>query len=156
RARSADQPMRFTLPGVALFERWRDRGKTSEPARAGYPRPGFLWFTHAALPRPGLLDLYIARRYLRIFCLGVVALLGLFYISKFIDVADKLFRGTATLMMIMRYFYFETPQYIYWIIPMAGLIATLVTVGIMTKNSELVVIKACGVSLYRAAAPIVI
>jgi LPS export ABC transporter permease LptG/LPS export ABC transporter permease LptF len=158
RARSADQPIRFTIPFAGVFARWRDRdAPAAEPgSRSGYPRPGFVWFTHAALPRPGLLDLYIARRYLRIFCLGVVALLGLFYISKFIDVADRLFRGTASLAMIMRYFYFETPQYIYWIIPMAGLIATLVTVGIMTKNSELVVIKACGVSLYRAAAPVVL
>ncbi len=36
------------------------------------------------------------------------------------------------------------------------LVATLVTVGVMTKNSELVVMKACGISLYRAAGPLLL
>ena len=36
------------------------------------------------------------------------------------------------------------------------LIATLVTVGMLTRNSELIVMKACGVSLYRTTVPIVV
>ena len=31
--------------------------------------------------------------------------------------------------MLLRYFYFATPQYVYYIIPMAALVATLVTIG---------------------------
>ena len=37
-------------------------------------------------------------------------------------------------------------------IPMGVLVSTLVTIGVMTKNSELLVMRACGVSLYRTAA----
>ena len=47
-------------------------------------------------PRPSLLDLYISRQYLTIFFMGVVSLLGIFYISTFMDLVDRLFRGTAT------------------------------------------------------------
>ena len=54
------------------------------------------------------------------------------------------------------YFFFQTPQFVYYIIPMAVLVATLVTVGLMTKNSELVVMRACGISLYRTAAPLLL
>jgi lipopolysaccharide export LptBFGC system permease protein LptF len=36
------------------------------------------------------------------------------------------------------------------------LVATLVTVGVMTKNSELLVMRACGISLYRTAAPLLL
>jgi len=111
---------------------------------------------HLDLPRPRLLDLYVSGQYLRIFGLGVLALLGVFYIATFMDVAEKLFRGTATTGMLLRYFYFETPQYVYYVIPMAVLVATLVTIGLMTKNSELVVVKACGISLYRTAAPLLL
>ena len=32
----------------------------------------------------------------------------------------------------------------------------LVTIGALTKNTELVVMKACGISLYRAAAPLLV
>jgi LPS export ABC transporter permease LptG len=55
---------------------------------------------------------------------------------------------------MLRYFYFATPQFVYYIIPISGLIATLVTVGLLTKNSELIVMRACGVSLYRSAVPL--
>ena len=51
--------------------------------------------------------------------------------------------------MLLRYFYFQTPQFVYYVIPMAVLVATLVTIGVMTKNSELLVMRACGISLYR-------
>ena len=95
-------------------------------------------------------------QYLRILGLGIVALLGIFYVATFIDLADRLFRGSATSTMLLRYLYFETPQYISYIIPISALVATLVTIGVMTKNSELVVMKACGVSLYRAAVPLVL
>jgi lipopolysaccharide export LptBFGC system permease protein LptF len=108
------------------------------------------------LPRPGLLDLYVSGQYLRIFFLGLFGLLGIFYISTFMDLADKLFRGSATTPMLARYFFFQTPQYVYYVIPMSALVATLVTVGLMTKNSELVVMRACGISLYRAVAPLLL
>ena len=35
------------------------------------------------------------------------------------------------------------------------LLATLITIAMLTKNSELVVMKACGISLYRVALPMV-
>ena len=34
--------------------------------------------------------------------------------------------------------------------------ATLVVVGSLTKNSELIVMRACGVSLYRSAVPLLL
>jgi LPS export ABC transporter permease LptG len=37
---------------------------------------------------------------------------------------------------------------------MAALVATLVTIGLLTKNSELIVMRACGISLYRSALPL--
>jgi len=37
---------------------------------------------------------------------------------------DKLFRGSATTMMLLRFFYYQTPQFLYYIIPIAVLVAT--------------------------------
>ena len=39
---------------------------------------------------------------------------------------------------------------------MGVLLATLVTIGVLTKNSELLVMRACGVSLYRTALPLLL
>jgi LPS export ABC transporter permease LptG len=107
-------------------------------------------------PRPKLLDVYVSRQYFSVFATAFVALVGIFYISTFIDLADKLFGGRATARLLLRYFYFATPQYVYYIIPMAALVATLVTIGLLTKNSELIVMRACGISLYRSALPLVL
>jgi LPS export ABC transporter permease LptG len=54
------------------------------------------------------------------------------------------------------FFYYKTPEFVFFIIPLTVLIAVMVTIGIMTKNSELVVMQACGISLYRVAIPLVI
>jgi LPS export ABC transporter permease LptG len=53
-----------------------------------------------------------------------------------------------------RFFFFKTPEFVYYIIPLSVLIATLVTIGALTRNSELIVMRACGISLYRVALPL--
>ena len=157
RAGSADQPIRFSVPRF-----WRRGGpEPAGPGGAGASaRAGrvvvVVKIPHLDWPRPSLLDLYVSRQYLSIFLLSFVALVGIFYISTLIDLADKLFGGVAPLGLLLRYFYFETPQFVYYIIPMAALVATLVTIGLLTKNSELIVMRACGISLYRSALPLLL
>ncbi len=108
------------------------------------------------LPQPGILDMYLARTYLRLLGLTFVSLLGIFYISSFIDLSDKLFKGTTTLEKLLRYFWFATPQFVYYLVPMAALLAALVTIGLLTRNSELIVMRACGISIYRVALPLLV
>jgi LPS export ABC transporter permease LptG len=160
RLRSSDQPVQLSIPTF-----WKAKAATSPPAvrapaQAPAPRRGrvllVLRIPHLNLPRPSLLDSYVARQYLGVFVTAIVSLLGIFYISTFVDLADELFRGDATTGMLFRFFYFQTPQYLYYVIPMAALVSALVTIGVMTKNSELVIMKACGISLYRAAVPLIV
>ena len=101
-----------------------------------------------------ILDWYVAKLYLGIVLLSFVGLLGIFYISTFIDLSDKLLKGQTTGWRLLEYFWYATPQFTYFVLPIAALVATLVTVGLLTKTSELTVMKACGISLYRAALPI--
>ena len=48
-----------------------------------------------------------------------------------------------------------TPQFIYYVIPIAALLSALVTYGLLARSSELTVMKACGISLYRTALSVV-
>jgi LPS export ABC transporter permease LptG len=91
--------------------------------------------------------------YVRVFLLCALGLLALFYISTFIDRSDKVFKGAATWSMMGVYLGYLLPQYVYYVLPMSVLLASLVTIGVLTKNSELIVMKACGISLYRVAMP---
>ena len=161
RSRSADQPITFSVPAFwrrAAADPDEDTsaaGGTGSGSRSGRVRV-VIRIPHVNVPGPRLLDLYVSREYVRVFFLGLIGLLGIFYISTFIDLVDKLFRGEATSAMLLRYFYFRTPQFVYYVIPMGVLVSTLVTIGVMTKNSELLVMRACGISLYRTAAPLLL
>jgi lipopolysaccharide export LptBFGC system permease protein LptF len=146
------------LVGGLLFT-WRDRA-ADRPLRIPLPRSAGggapVRVPQLTLPALGILDRYVATSYLRVFLLSCVAMAGLFYISTFLDLSDKVFKGTATWGMLGRYFWYATPQYVYYIIPLSVLLAALVTIGLLTKNSELVVMKACGISLYRVALPMLV
>jgi len=135
----------------------RDRRQRPDAGATAPRRPVVVVrIPHLNLPRPNLLDMYVARQYLSVFLVAFVALVGIFYIATLIDLADKLLGGVASTSVLMRYFYFATPQYVYYIVPMAALVATLVTIGVLTKNSELIVMRACGISLYRSALPLLL
>ena len=137
-----------------LLYLWRDRS-VDRPIRF----PSLRRFRPSAIPplkvpMLGILDRYVATTYARIAGLSALAMAGIFYISTFLDLSDKVFRGQATWDMLWSFFWFTTPQYIYYILPLAVLLGALVTIGLLTKNSEIVVMKACGISLYRVALPV--
>lgn len=133
----------------------------SSPAAGAGPDAGgrvvvVLRVQRLGLPRPTILDAYVARSYLRIGGLAFAAMLGLFYIATFVDLSDKLFKKQATGGMLVEFLWYSTPQFIYYVIPLATLLGALITVGLLTRTSELTVMKACGISLYRVAAPLLL
>jgi LPS export ABC transporter permease LptG/LPS export ABC transporter permease LptF len=140
RDRVADQPIRFTVPAFLMRERRAGSATTprADPANAGIVR---------------ILDRYVVAMYLRILALSAVAMLGIFYISTVIDRSGQVFKGVATWSMLGQYVWYMTPQFLYYVVPLSVLLAAVVTVSVLTKNSELIVMKACGISLYRIAVP---
>jgi LPS export ABC transporter permease LptG/LPS export ABC transporter permease LptF len=164
RARSAGRSFQLTLPAVGFLRRFLPQGArpaaatgTAGASPSASSRPVLvIRFPQVWLPRLGILDRYISRNYLRLQALTFVSLLGIFYIATFIDLSDKLFGGVTTANLVLQLFIFKTPQFIYYIVPLSVLIATLVTVGGLTRNSELIVMRACGISLYRAAYPLIV
>ncbi len=133
------------LPALPVLGRWWQAvRRDSIVSRV----PDLTWL------RPTLLDLYVGLLYLRILVLGLIGMAGLFYISTFIDLSERLVKGTATIGMLLAYFWWATPQFVYYIIAIAVLLAAVVTIGALTKSSELVVMRACGISLYRTALPL--
>ena len=117
------------------------------------PRARVVRLSAGGLRGLSLLDWYVVLMYLRWVSLALVGLLGIFYISTFIDLADKLFKGQTSMSQLLEYFWFATPQFVYYVLPISALLATLVTIGALTRSSELTVMKACGISLARVALP---
>jgi LPS export ABC transporter permease LptG/LPS export ABC transporter permease LptF len=151
-----DRPLQISLPlgrpsAAAGSTAAKPAARRGDRVRVVVRIPG-----HFSIPRPSILDWYVLKQAVRVSLLAGVALLGLFYISTFIDLSDHLFKGGTTGMMILRYLWYETPQFSYYVIPLAVLIGVLVTIGSLTKNAELTVMRACGISLYRTASPLLL
>ena len=151
RVRSVDRwiALRFPWP-------WRQERPVPDAALPA-PAPA----TVTTIPWAGLgvvrlLDRYVTAQYLRLITLSFVGLLGIFYIVTFVDLSDKLFKGQASILMLLEYFWYATPQYVYYVLPISALVATLITIGLLTRSSELTVMKACGISLYRASFPLLL
>lgn len=103
-----------------------------------------------------ILDRYMARQFLGTFILLVLALPFLFLITDLTDNLDRyLARGLQLRAVAMSYVYF-LPQLVFWAFPIAGLIATVFTIGNMTRYQEIAAAKAGGISFYRLAAPVLL
>jgi len=158
----------FRLPALPAWVRRAADVQAASPAAASPAhrraaasgrRPGtviVVRIPRMRIPGPGLIDRYISRIYLRVVGLSFLGLLGLFYISTFIDKSDKMFKGQTSVGTVMTLLVYMTPQFVYYIIPIAALLSVLVTFGLLSRSSELTVMKACGISLYRAAASLVL
>ncbi|HEX6747230.1 MAG TPA: LptF/LptG family permease [Longimicrobium sp.] len=101
-----------------------------------------------------LLSRYVARTFLTTFILLVLGLPFLFVIADVTDNIDTYMeRGITGSKLALGYLY-QLPLFIQWAFPIAALVATVFTVGGMTRHQEITAAKAGGVSFYRIFLPI--
>jgi LPS export ABC transporter permease LptG/LPS export ABC transporter permease LptF len=103
---------------------------------------------------PRLMDIYLLRRFFFHFSLLMAAFIFLFEAFTFFELLDDIARHRVPFLIVVDYFRFLTPFLIYNLAPLGALVAVLVTLGVMSKNNEIVACKASGISLYRLAVPL--
>ena len=145
RFRIAAVANRFQLTGLlGKFQPRAQRANRTRP-RGVFPRGVF----------PRILDEYILREFATMFFLVLAGFVLLIIVFTFFDLVGDILRNHIALSIVGDYLLNLTPSMIYQIAPLAVLIASLVTFGVMNRNSEIVAIKATGISLYRLMIPIV-
>lgn len=99
---------------------------------------------------------YISVNFIRFFLICVFSFL---FVYLAVDAMSKLprlsERGVPT-DEILKYFIYKMPLILTQITPMATLLATLLTLGILARNSEITAMKACGISIFHISIPILI
>ena len=103
---------------------------------------------------PQFLDFYLLGNFFSYFLMLLVGFLLLFEVFTFLDLLDDIAQHRTGVLVIVNYFLYLSCYLFYQLAPLACLVAVLVTLGVMTKNNELVAFKAAGVSLYRIALPL--
>jgi LPS export ABC transporter permease LptG/LPS export ABC transporter permease LptF len=100
-------------------------------------------------------DRYVLRTFLFYFGAMLAAFVSIWYVFSFFELlGDMLSRDK--LAMFVPYVYYLTPFLAYETTPLAVLAATLISFGILSKNNEITAFRACGVSVYRLAAPVLL
>jgi LPS export ABC transporter permease LptG/LPS export ABC transporter permease LptF len=132
----------FQLAG--FLDKFQPRAQSAGP-RSVFPRIVF----------PRILDEYILREFVAMFALVLAGFVLLMIVFTFFDLVGDILRNHIALSIVGEYLLNLTPSMLYLITPLAVLIAALVTFGVMNRNSEIIAIKATGISLYRLIIPIV-
>lgn len=96
-----------------------------------------------------ILNRYIQKTIILSTLFIVFVLMGLqLFISFFQELSD-LGKGSYTFLVLMQYVFLTLPGNVYQFFPMAGLIGSLVGLGCLASNHELVVMRTSGVSIFR-------
>jgi len=119
------------------------------------PRPQAVAKAHSRNTFPRILDEYVVREFLGMFLLVQTSFVLLLIVFTFFDLVGDILRNHIALGTVGAYLINLTPSLVYQIAPLAVLIAVLVTFGVLNRNSEIVAMKATGISLYRLVIPTV-
>ncbi|MDZ7802868.1 LPS export ABC transporter permease LptG [Thiohalophilus sp.] len=79
----------------------------------------------------------------------LAVLVALFALIGFVDELDQIGRGSYTLWHALLYTLLNMPRQMYEIFPMATLLGTMLGLGMLANNRELVVMRTAGLSLTR-------
>lgn len=102
-----------------------------------------------------ILHRYVIREYLNIFCLSLSSLILIYVIVLFFQKMDILIKYKAPFYLIFEYLLYKIPEVTFqWTLPYAVLLATLLTLGTLSRHSEITAMKAGGISLYRITFPL--
>lgn len=103
---------------------------------------------------PMLVDVYMLQQFFYYFVVVLVGFVLIFDAFTLFDLLGDISKNHIAASMVLDYFRFLVPLMVYQLAPLATLVATLVTLGVLAKNNEVIAFKASGVSLYRLVLPL--
>ena len=101
-----------------------------------------------------ILTRYVAKAYLRMLMLCMGAFIAIYLVVDFMEKVARFTRSGAQWIHIALFFIAKTPEIVSQAAPLAVLMATLLTLGTLSMNSELTAMRSCGIGLARITAPI--
>jgi LPS export ABC transporter permease LptG/LPS export ABC transporter permease LptF len=98
---------------------------------------------------PLTLDKYVIKGFLTYFFLILAAFIVIFVVFTFFELLNDIFENKIPTAVVVNYFRFLMPQIIFYMIPVSVLVGVLINFGILTRTSQIIAMKASGISLYR-------
>lgn len=103
-----------------------------------------------------ILALYVAREFLKLFGLFLVSFVAIYTIFDLIEKVDNFQEAGVASSTMFSFFILQIPELVTLLLPMAVLMSTVLTLGLMSKRNEIVAIKSSGISLLRFTLPLLL
>lgn len=98
---------------------------------------------------------YLLREYAKIFAMCFTGLMTIYLVIDFFEKVRRFLRYDADWLDVLTYFLLKTPAISFQIAPLAVLMATLLTFGLLSRGNEITAMRSCGISLPWIAAPFI-
>ncbi len=101
------------------------------------------------------LDYYLIKQFVTILVMALIGFISIFIIVDLFENLDRFIDNSVPIPIVISYYGYTIPWFINIGLPMATLIATVFSVGLMVKRNEWTAMKSTGISLYRVAIPLI-
>jgi len=100
-----------------------------------------------------ILNRYIARTWLRLLMLCLSGFVGIYLVIDLIEKIPRFLRSGAVAGDILQYFIWKIPEMVSRTATFSILMATLLTLGVLSRDSEIIALRSCGISLLKISLP---
>ena len=101
-------------------------------------------------------DRYLLKQFIRIFFLSVLAFVAIYIVVDTFEEIDNFIDNDANIVDIVAYYVYSLPFILTYIVPVALLLGTVFSMGILARRNEITAFIASGVSLVRVALPVLL
>ena len=101
----------------------------------------------------GIISRYIAQTWLRLLMLCLSGFVGLYLVIDLIEKIPRFLRAGGGAGDIAQYFIWKLPEMVSRTATFSILMATLLTLGVLSRDSEIIAMRSCGISLLRISLP---
>jgi lipopolysaccharide export system permease protein len=100
-----------------------------------------------------ILDRYIAAAWLRLLALSLGSFVAVYLVLDMMDKIPRFIRAGGSAGDMFGFFVCKLPEMVGQTASFSILMATLLTLGLLSRNSEITAMRSCGVSLLRISMP---
>lgn len=96
---------------------------------------------------------YVLREHVKIFLMCFSGLLTVYMVIDFFEKVRRFLRYDSGVVPLLMYFALKIPAISFQVAPFAVLVATLLTIGLLSRSNEITALRSCGVSLLWMTSP---
>ena len=100
-----------------------------------------------------IISRYITVTWLRLMALCLGSFVAIYLVLDMMDKIPRFLRAGGAFVDILRFFVYKLPEMVGQTATFSVLMATLMTLGLLSRNSEIIAMRSCGISMPRIALP---